>query len=67
MAETLMMMAVHAHPDRQALRNGGVLASYSAQGIRTALLARADGGTGAPGGSEPGRDGHDERASGSGP
>lgn len=65
MTETLTMMAVPAHPDREASSTGGVLAFYSAQGIRAALVARADRGTGnAPGGIEPGQNGHDDRAGG---
>ena len=38
MAETLTMMAVHAHPDDEASSTGGVLAAYSAQGIRTVVV-----------------------------
>src|SRR6516164_1999554 len=63
MAETLTMMAVHAHPDDEASSTGGVLASYSAQGIRTVVVTCTNGEFGdAPGGVKPGENGHDERA-----
>jgi LmbE family N-acetylglucosaminyl deacetylase len=63
MAETLTMMAVHAHPDDEASSTGGVLATYSAQGIRTVVVTCTNGEFGdAPGGIKPGQDGHDERA-----
>jgi LmbE family N-acetylglucosaminyl deacetylase len=63
MAETLTMMAVHAHPDDEASSTGGVLATYSAQGIRTVVVTCTNGEFGdAPGGVKPGQEGHDERA-----
>jgi LmbE family N-acetylglucosaminyl deacetylase len=63
MAETLTMMAVHAHPDDEASSTGGVLAACSAQGIRTVVVTCTNGEFGdAPGGIKPGQDGHDERA-----
>ncbi len=63
MAETLTMMAVHAHPDDEASSTGGVLADYSAQGIRTVVVTCTNGEFGdAPGGIKPGQDGHDEQA-----
>ena len=63
MAETLTMMAVHAHPDDEASSTGGVLATYSAQGIRTVVVTCTNGEFGdAPGGIKPGQDGHDEQA-----
>ena len=31
-------MIVHAHPDDEAIGTGGVLARYSAEGIRTVLV-----------------------------
>ena len=62
MAETLTMMAVHAHPDDEASSTGGVLAAYSAQGIRTILVTCTNGEFGdAQGGVKPGQDGHDEQ------
>ena len=63
MAEKLTMMAVHAHPDDEASSTGGVLATYSAQGIRTVVVTCTNGefGDGA-GGAKPGQDGHDEQA-----
>ena len=63
MAETLTMMAVHAHPDDEASSTGGVLASYAAQGIRTVVVTCTNGEFGdAQGGVKPGQDGHDEQA-----
>jgi LmbE family N-acetylglucosaminyl deacetylase len=63
MAETLTMMAVHAHPDDEASSTGGVLAIYSAQGIRTVVVTCTNGEFGdAPGGVKPGQEGHDEQA-----
>ena len=62
MAETLTLMAVHAHPDDEASSTGGVLATYSGQGIRTVLVTCTNGEFGdAPGGVKPGQDGHDEQ------
>jgi len=61
MAETLTMMAVHAHPDDEASSTGGVVAAYSAQGIRTVVVTCTNGEFGdAQGGVKPGEDGHDE-------
>jgi LmbE family N-acetylglucosaminyl deacetylase len=63
MAETLTMMAVHAHPDDEASSTGGVLATYSGQGITTVVVTCTNGEFGdAPGGIKPGQDGHDEQA-----
>src|ERR1700759_204538 len=63
MAETLTMMAVHAHPDDESSSTGGVLATYSAQGIRTVVVTCTNGELGdAPGGIKPGQEGHDEEA-----
>jgi len=63
MAETLTMMAVHAHPDDEASSTGGVLATYAAQGIRTVVVTCTNGEFGdADGGVKPGEDGHDEQA-----
>lgn len=62
MAENLTLMAVHAHPDDEASSTGGVLATYSGQGIRTVLVTCTNGEFGdAPGGVKPGQDGHDTR------
>jgi LmbE family N-acetylglucosaminyl deacetylase len=62
MAETLTLMAVHAHPDDEASSTGGVLASYSARGVRTVVVTCTNGEFGdAPGGVKPGQNGHDER------
>jgi LmbE family N-acetylglucosaminyl deacetylase len=56
-------MAVHAHPDDEASSTGGVLATYSAQGIRTVVVTCTNGEFGdAPGGIKPGAEGHDEQA-----
>ncbi len=63
MSETRTMMAVHAHPDDEASSTGGVLAAYSAQGIRTVVVTCTNGEFGdGPGGIKPGQDGHDEQA-----
>lgn len=34
----LTLMAVHAHPDDESIGTGGVLARYSAEGVRTVLV-----------------------------
>ena len=63
MAETLTLMVVHAHPDDEASSTGGVLAAYSAQGIRTVVVTCTNGEFGdAPGQVKPGQEGHDEQA-----
>ena len=60
MAEILTLMAVHAHPDDEASGTGGVLATYSGQGVRTVVVTCTNGEFGdAPGGVKPGGDGHD--------
>src|ERR1700751_3085830 len=62
MAETLTMMAVHAHPDDEASSTGGVLAAYFAQGIRTVVATGPNGEIGdAAGGVKPGQNGNDEQ------
>jgi LmbE family N-acetylglucosaminyl deacetylase len=63
MADTLTMMAVHAHPDDEASSTGGVLAKYADEGVRTVVVTCTNGEFGdSPGGVKPGQDGHDERA-----
>jgi LmbE family N-acetylglucosaminyl deacetylase len=63
MSEKLTMMAVHAHPDDEASSTGGVLATYSAQGIRTVVVTCTNGEFGdGPAGIKPGANGHDEKA-----
>src|SRR5215472_7586505 len=63
MADTLTLMAVHAHPDDEASSTGGVLAFYSDQGIRTVVVTCTNGEFGdAPGQVKPGDNGHDEQA-----
>ena len=60
MAEKLTLMAVHAHPDDESSSTGGVLAKYSAEGIRTVVVTCTNGEFGdAPGQVKPGQDGHD--------
>ena len=63
MADTLTLMAVHAHPDDEASSTGGVLAKYGDEGIRTVVVTCTNGEFGdSPGGVKPGQDGHDEQA-----
>ena len=38
MANELTLMAVHAHPDDEAIGTGGVLARYADEGLRTVLV-----------------------------
>jgi LmbE family N-acetylglucosaminyl deacetylase len=62
MADNLTLMAVHAHPDDEASSTGGVLARYSAEGVRTVVVTCTNGEFGdSPGGVKPGGDGHDEQ------
>jgi N-acetyl-1-D-myo-inositol-2-amino-2-deoxy-alpha-D-glucopyranoside deacetylase len=37
-SDKLTLMTVHAHPDDEAISTGGILAKYSAEGIRTVLV-----------------------------
>ena len=54
-------MAVHAHPDDEAISTGGILARYADEGARTVLVTCTNGELGdAPGGVKPGEPGHDE-------
>jgi LmbE family N-acetylglucosaminyl deacetylase len=63
MADTLTLMAVHAHPDDEASSTGGVLALYGDQGIQTVVVICTNGEFGdAPGQIKPGEEGHDEQA-----
>ena len=60
--QPLTLMAVHAHPDDES-SGGGILATYSDQGIRTVVVTCTNGEYGdAPGGIKPGQDGHDMQA-----
>ena len=60
-AEPLTLMAVHAHPDDEAIGTGGTLARYSDEGVETVLVTCTNGELGdAPGGVKPGDPGHDE-------
>lgn len=53
-------MAVHAHPDDEAISTGGVLARYADEGIETVLVTCTDGAAGdGAGGVKPGEPGHD--------
>jgi LmbE family N-acetylglucosaminyl deacetylase len=57
--KTLTLMAVHAHPDDEAIGTGGVLARYSAEGAQTVLVTCTNGEQGdAMGGVKPGQAGH---------
>lgn len=61
MSSRLTLMAVHAHPDDEAIGTGGVLARYGSEGIRTVLVTCTNGELGdLPGGVKPDTDGHDE-------
>jgi LmbE family N-acetylglucosaminyl deacetylase len=56
-------MAVHAHPDDEAVGTGGVLARYADEGIRTVLVTCTNGELGdGPGGVKPDEEGHNESA-----
>ncbi len=57
----LTLMAVHAHPDDEAIGTGGILARYADEGIRTVLVTCTNGELGdAPGGVKPEDPDHDE-------
>jgi LmbE family N-acetylglucosaminyl deacetylase len=59
--DPLTLMAVHAHPDDEALGTGGVLARYADEGVRTVLVTCTNGELGdGPGGAKPGEAAHDE-------
>jgi len=61
MPDPLTLMAVHAHPDDES-SGGGILATYSDQGVRTIVVTCTNGEFGdAPGGIKPGQDGHDKQ------
>jgi LmbE family N-acetylglucosaminyl deacetylase len=61
MTQPLTLMAVHAHPDDESSSTGGVLATYSDQGVRTIVVTCTNGEFGdGPSGIKPGEDGHDE-------
>ena len=42
----LTLMAVHAHPDDEAISTGGVLARYSDEGVQTVLVTCTNGESG---------------------
>ncbi|HEY7059917.1 MAG TPA: N-acetyl-1-D-myo-inositol-2-amino-2-deoxy-alpha-D-glucopyranoside deacetylase [Chloroflexota bacterium] len=47
MADTaLTLMAVHAHPDDEAIGTGGTLVRYAAEGVQTVLVTCTDGAVG---------------------
>jgi LmbE family N-acetylglucosaminyl deacetylase len=57
----LTLMAVHAHPDDEAIGTGGILARYSDEGVRTVLVTCTNGELGdAPGNIKPDDPAHDE-------
>jgi LmbE family N-acetylglucosaminyl deacetylase len=59
-ARPLTLMAVHAHPDDEAISTGGILARYGDEGVRTVLVTCTNGELGdGPGGVKPGEPGHD--------
>ncbi len=43
MAERLVLLAVHAHPDDESLGTGGTLAKYVAEGVETVLVCATKG------------------------
>jgi LmbE family N-acetylglucosaminyl deacetylase len=54
-------MAVHAHPDDEAISTGGILARYADEGVRTVLVTCTNGELGdAPGEIKPDDPRHDE-------
>jgi LmbE family N-acetylglucosaminyl deacetylase len=60
-AQPLTLMAVHAHPDDEAIGTGGILARYSDEGVRTVLVTCTNGELGdGPGGVKPEDPAHDE-------
>jgi len=54
----LTLMAVHAHPDDEASTTGGILARYSAEGIRTVLVTCTNGELGDTPDVQAGEQGH---------
>ena len=61
--EQLTLMAVHAHPDDESISTGGILARYSAEGVRTVLVTCTDGSLGdGIDGVKPGDPRHDRAA-----
>jgi LmbE family N-acetylglucosaminyl deacetylase len=60
MRTELTLMAVHAHPDDEAIGTGGILARAADEGIRTVLVTCTNGELGdAPGGITPDESEHD--------
>jgi LmbE family N-acetylglucosaminyl deacetylase len=55
----LTLMAVHAHPDDEASTTGGILAKYSAEGVRTVLVTCTNGELGDTPTGKPGEEAHD--------
>jgi LmbE family N-acetylglucosaminyl deacetylase len=56
-------MAVHAHPDDEAIGTGGILAKYAAEGVRTVLVTCTNGELGdSPEGVKPDMDEHEAAA-----
>lgn len=59
--QPLTLMAVHAHPDDEAIGTGGVLARYGSEGVRTVLVTCTNGELGDDvDGTKPGEVGHNE-------
>jgi LmbE family N-acetylglucosaminyl deacetylase len=59
----LTLMAVHAHPDDEAMSTGGILHRYGLEGVQTILVTCTGGELGdGPGGIKPDQPGHDEVA-----
>ncbi|MEV0388941.1 PIG-L family deacetylase [Nonomuraea sp. NPDC050643] len=63
MDRQLTLMVVHAHPDDECLSTGGILAHYTAEGVRTVLVTCTNGEQGDDqDGRKPGDPGHDDAA-----
>jgi LmbE family N-acetylglucosaminyl deacetylase len=61
-SSSLVLMAVHAHPDDESTCAGGTLAHYAELGVRSIVVSCTGGELGdAAGGAKPGQAGHDVR------
>jgi LmbE family N-acetylglucosaminyl deacetylase len=61
-SSSMVLMAVHAHPDDESTCAGGTLALYAELGVRSIVVSCTGGELGdAAGGAKPGQPGHDVR------